>query len=136
MVVCLYITSCFSLATFKILSSIIISSNSFSVLFSLSYPSQTPILWILVCLLLLHRSLKLLNFFLFVALIGWFPLPCLSDHESILYPLICYWFPLLYIFFNFSFCVLLLLFVVFYIFYLCWSFYWVLPFFSEFNEYF
>ena len=48
---------------------------------------RDPILWIVVCLVLFQRSLKLSSclfyFFLFSALLQWFPLLCLPAHWSI-----------------------------------------------------
>ena len=73
----------------------IISSNTFSTPFSLSSPSRTPIMQMIVCLMKSQRSLKLSSFlkfvFLFTVLIGWFPLFYLADHLcTLLYHLICY----------------------------------------------
>ena len=80
--------------------SAIIYSNKFSAPFSLSSPSGTPKMWMLFHLMLSQMSLKLplLNFvFLFATLFGWVPLPCLSNHWSVLlHPLTCCWFILMY----------------------------------------
>lgn len=63
--------------------SAIISSNAFSVSFSLSFLSGTPMMWMLICLMS-HKPLKLFSlFFLTDALIGWFTL--LSSSSLILY---------------------------------------------------
>ena len=75
--------------------SAIISSNTFSIPFSLSSPSVTPIMWLLTCLMLSHRSLCYFPFFPFVFLsvvwIGWFPLFYLPDHLCVLLcHLVCY----------------------------------------------
>ena len=66
--------------------SFIISSNTFLTLLSLSPPSGTPIMWMLVHLILSQRCLKMVSVFIFLlaVLIGWFPLFCLPDHFCIL----------------------------------------------------
>ena len=60
--------------------SAIIFSNIFSGPFSLSSPSGTPIMWMLVRLMLSQRSLRLSSFFLFFFLYSvlrhWFPPFC------------------------------------------------------------
>ena len=53
---------------------------------SLSPPSGTPIMWMLVHLILSQRCLKMVSVFIFLlaVLIGWFPLFCLPNHLFIL----------------------------------------------------
>ena len=77
--------------------SAIISSSIFSD--SFSSPSETPIMWTLVCLMLFQRSLRLSSFFFhsfsffnFVVR-KWFSPFCLPGHLSVLLPeLFCYCF--------------------------------------------
>ena len=66
----LYLDICFLLRFRKF--STIISSNKFSILFSLSSPSKIPRKYMMVCLFFSHRFLKLfsLKMFLFAILIG------------------------------------------------------------------
>ena len=78
------------------------SSNIFSGPFSLSSPSGTPIMWMLMCLMLFQRSLRLSSFLFILASIfcseavGFPPFHPLG-HLSILLPLLfCYWFLLVY----------------------------------------
>ena len=71
----------------------------------LSSPSESLIMWILVCLMLSQRSLTLSSFlfFLFSLLCSWqwFQPFCLSSHLFILLPqLFCYWFLLVYFSFQ------------------------------------
>lgn len=73
---------------------------SFWLLF-LFLPSGTPIMPILFCLILSHRTLNCLHFlkffFLFSALFRWVLLPCLLDHWSfLLLHLVCCWTPLIH----------------------------------------
>jgi len=78
----------------------IISSNIFSGPFSLSSPSGTLIMRMLVCLMLYQRSLSLhlfSFFFLYSVLWQWFPPFCPPGHLSVLLPeLFCYGFLLVY----------------------------------------
>ena len=71
-----------------------ISSNRFSVLFSLSSPSETPIMKMLVCVIY-QRPFKVHFFFFLIALpFRWFLLPCLPTCWSVLlHPLISYRWP-------------------------------------------
>ena len=69
----------------------IISSNIFSGPFSLSSPSGTPIMQMLVCLMLSHRSLRLSSF-LFI--LFFYFLFCGSDSQhsvlQVVYPFFCF----------------------------------------------
>ena len=87
----------------------IIFSNRFYVSFSSS--SGTPIMWMLICLMLYQRALKLYSFvggaifiYLFIAVpFGCFPLACLPDCCSILLNhIICSCFLLVYFFTCFT----------------------------------
>lgn len=75
--------------------SVIISSNKFLAYFS--FLSETPKMWILVSLMMSHKSLKLSSFtifafFLLFLLFGWIPLHCLWIRWSfLLLHLICCW---------------------------------------------
>ena len=81
--------------------SAIIFSIAFSIPCSLSFPSDIPVMQILLCLMLSQKSLKLSSFwgffFLFAILIGSFLLPCLSNlwFDPLLH-LNCCWFLLGY----------------------------------------
>ena len=80
----------------------IISLNIFSGPFSLSPPSKTPIMWMLVHVILFQRSLRPYSFFFhssfFILFHGSvFHYSCLSSHLFVLLPhLFCYWFLLEY----------------------------------------
>ena len=64
--------------------SAIISSNKFSALLSLSFPSGTTIMWMLVCLILSSRSLNLASFFLtFFYCSAWVISSTLSSRSTI-----------------------------------------------------
>ena len=89
--------TCVSFIFFRLVKfSVIISSNRFSIPFSLSSPSSTT-MDVVICLMLSQRFLKLsLVFkfsFLFAAQIGCFLLPCFPNHwiSHSLYR-ICSWF--------------------------------------------
>ena len=81
----------------------LISLNIFSGPFSLSPPSKTPIMWMLVHVILFQRSLRPYSFFFhssfFILFHGSvFHYSCLSSHLFVLLPhLFCYWFLLEYI---------------------------------------
>ena len=76
----------------------------------LSFPSGTPIMWILVCLMLSCKSLELSSFFsffltffffFFSAFIGWVPLPRLWAHWIfLLLHLVCCWTTQVYFFIS------------------------------------
>ena len=115
----LYVVSFASIGKF----SAIISSSRFSVPFSLSSPSGTPMIQIFIHLMLLQRFLRLFSFFfLFDLPFGWYSLSSLPDCWSIL----CVIWSAVYSFqciFHFS-CYYVLQFFLS----LCWSSYWVYPF--------
>ena len=71
--------------------------------FSLSSPSGSPIMWMLVCFMLSHRFLKLSSFLLilFSFQLQWFPLLCLPAYWSIPRYYLIYW-SLLLVYFSFQ----------------------------------
>ena len=112
----------------------IISSSRFSVPFSLSLFSSSGTLVIQMLVCLTQRSLKLSHclkfFFLFTVLIRWFSLFCLPDCWSVLHPLICYWFILVYFSFQLLYPSVLIGSFLYFL-SLCWNSHWVHPLFSR-----
>ena len=115
----------------------IISSDKFSSHFFLFSPSTYPLIWMLFCLMLSHRSLKLsflCKNILFLLLL-WVSATALSPHSQILSlpRLVCYWIPQGY--FSVKLLCSLALWLLFgtflYIHCLCWKTDCVHPFFSQ-----
>lgn len=84
-----------------------ISSNIFSASFSLSFPSETPIMYILVCLMVFHRSFRPCSFsslvFFLSLRLGSYNCPIVTSDDSFFFLFMCAVECLLWIL-NFIYC--------------------------------